>query len=85
MTSWVQGLRLRERLVDILVDMFGERLGEIFGERFGERLGVRFDDSLGWVSRLVKCWIRGQVSLGEGLLERQADWKYVSRINQERA
>ena len=29
-TSWVQGLRLRERLVDILVEMFGERLGEIF-------------------------------------------------------
>ena len=70
MTSWVQGLGLRERLVDILVDMFGERLGEIFGERFGERLGARFDDRIGWVSRLVKCWIRGPVSQGKGLAER---------------
>ena len=54
MTSLVRGLRLRDWLVVILLDMFGERLGEIFGERFGERLGARFDDRLGWVSRLDK-------------------------------
>ena len=64
MTSWVRGLRLRERLVDILVDMFGDWLGEILW------LGARFDDRLGWVSRLVKCWMRSRVSLGKGLLER---------------
>ena len=58
--------RFRPSVSNPLVDMFRERLGEIFGERFG----VRFDDRLGWVSRLVKCWIRGRVSLGEGLFER---------------
>ena len=54
MTSWVRGLGLRERLIDILVHMFGERLGKILWESFGERLGTRFDDRFGWVGRLDK-------------------------------